>query len=56
MTVASFFLAAAVLSFGVGASTRFWRDPATFPYFYAPFLMIGLFCWAFSQLWPILTK
>ena len=53
MTVSILFLVIAVVLFGIGAWSRWWNSPQ--PY-YPSFVCGGLFFWALSQLWPMVSK
>ena len=55
MSFAVVFLVIAVIVFAIGAWSRWWGTAGSPPY-YPAFLCAGLFFWALSQLWPVLTK
>jgi hypothetical protein len=53
MPFAVILLVVAVIMFAIGAWSRWWPSPA--PY-YPAFISAGLFFWALSQLWPLISK
>ena len=56
MSISVVFLVLAVLLFGFGAFSRWWRNVPDRPPYYPAFIAAGLFFWALSQLWPLLAK
>jgi hypothetical protein len=54
VTGAEILLIVAIVIFAIGAWSRWWGNPQT-PYWPA-FICAGLFFWALSQLWPLVSK